>query len=196
MRVFTQSNLNHTMPSDATWMPCVCTQAVAHVAAAVQPLLITHIAAVQHYQHSLMQLCLQQIVCVGRHTAEKLRQRGFKKIRCYLRAADIEIHAPITWLCGDHHARNFAEDPQVTTIQTYRSTLHTDNIQTLLQMNPQHIHVYSAAVLAQLQTRTWPHTQLHTVPSAPAQKNLWRSVCEFDPNLPQDAAQALKQLMH
>ena len=103
MRVYTQSNVNHTMPDRAIWLPCITTEPVEHVAAVAQPLLITHIAALQHYQHPITELLCQQILCVGRHTAERLRGWGFEKIHCYLRAEEIEILQPTTWLRGDHY---------------------------------------------------------------------------------------------
>lgn len=196
MRVFTQSNVNHTIPDGDIWLPCVTTEAVAHEAAVDQPMLITHIAAIQHYQHSLTALLSQHITCVGRHTAERLREMGFKKMRCCLSAAEVTITQPTTWLRGEIFHRDFSQESDVTTIQTYRSRLHQKNIQQLMQWNPQQIYVYSAQVLQQLEQRSWPHTQLYTVPSAPAQENLWQSVTEFDPNLPQTAAQALKQLIN
>lgn len=195
MRVFTQSNVNHTIPDGCMWMPCITTEAVAHVAAVAQPLLITHIAALQHYQHAITELLNQPIQCVGRHTAERLRHMGFSRIRCRLRAEDVLINAATTWLRGDHFARNFAEDHRVTEIQTYHSVLNQTNIDRLLRMQPLSVHVYSRAVLQALQVRSWPHTDLYRVRSAPAQENLWQSVTEFDPNLPQTSAQALKQLI-
>lgn len=182
MRVYTQSNVNHTMPDRAIWLPCVTTEPVEHVAAVAQPLLITHIAALQHYQHPITELLTQQILCVGRHTAERLRDWGFEKIHCHLRAEEIEILQPTTWLRGDHYARNFAQHPEVTEIQTYQSLLNHPNIERLRAEEPHSIHVYSAQVLAELQTRAWPHTDLYTVPSAPAAENLWRRVTEFDPS--------------
>jgi len=182
MRVYTQSNVNHTIPDKAIWLPCVTTESVAHDPAVAQPLLITHIAALQHYLHPITELLTQPIQCVGRHTAERLRQWGFEKILCYLRAAEIKIHQPTTWLRGDHYARDFAADARVTAIQTYQSTLNHSNIQKLLSTDPDSIHVYSAKVLAQLQARSWPHTTLYTVPSAPADENLWQRVLQFDPS--------------
>ena len=59
MRVFTQSNVNHTIPDGDIWLPCITTESVAHDPAVAQPLLITHIAAIQHYQHSLTELLNQ-----------------------------------------------------------------------------------------------------------------------------------------
>jgi uroporphyrinogen-III synthase len=182
MRVYTQSNVNHTIPDRAIWLPCITTESVAHDPAQAQPVLITHIAALQHYQHSLTELLSQPILCVGRHTAERLRECGFEKILCHLRAAEIEIHQPTTWLRGDHWARNFAQHPEVTEIQTYRSVLNHHNIEKLRSQDPDSIHVYSAQVLAELQNRAWPHTELYTVPSAPAAENLWRSVTLFEPS--------------
>jgi hypothetical protein len=194
MRVYTQSNVNHTIPDQAQWLPCITTQSVAHDPAVVQPLLITHIAAIQHYQHAITALLNQPIQCVGRHTAERLRDMGFEHIRCRLRAADVRIDSATTWLRGEIFHRDFSKEPNVTTVQTYRSVLHQKNIQQLMQWNPEQIYVYSAQVLQQLEQRSWPHTDLYRVRSAHAQENLWQSVTEFNPNLPQDAAQALKLL--
>jgi hypothetical protein len=175
-------------------MPCISTEAVTHVAAVTEPILITHIAAMQHYQHSITPLLNQPIQCVGRHTAERLRAMGFSNIRCRLRAQDVVINSATTWLRGDQFARNFCELDLVTEIQTYHSVLNHAMIEKLIHMQPSSVHVYSHAVLQALQVRSWPHTDLYRVRSAPAQENLWQSVTEFDPNLPQDAAQALKQL--
>ena len=194
MRVYTQSNVNHTIPDGDIWLPCITTEAVAHVAAVTQPLLITHIAAIQHYQHAITELLHLPIQCVGRHTAERLRHMGFSHIRCRLRAEDVQIDSATTWLRGNQFARNFAENNLVTQIQTYHSVLNHANIDRLLNMQPESVHVYSHAVLQALQVKSWPHTDLYRVRSAPAQENLWQSVTEFDPNLPHDAAQALKQL--
>jgi hypothetical protein len=194
MRVYTQSNVNHTIPDQAQWLPCITTQSVAHDPAVVQPMLITHIAAIQHYQHAITALLNQPIQCVGRHTAERLRDMGFEHIRCRLRAADVRIDSATTWLRGEIFHRDFSKESNITTIQTYHSVLHHANIEKLLSMQPHSVHVYSAAVLQVLQTRSWPHTTLYTVPSAPADKNLWHTVTEFDPNLAQDAAPAEKLL--
>jgi hypothetical protein len=194
MRVFTQSNVNHTIPDGDIWLPCVTTESVAHTPVVVESTLITHIAAIQHYGYPLTELLPYHITCVGRHTAERLREMGFKKIRCALTAAEVTLVQPTTWLRGEIFHRDFSKEPNVTTVQTYRSVLHQKNIQQLMQWNPEQIYVYSAQVLQQLEQRSWPHTQLYTVPSAPAQKNLWHTVTEFNPNLPQDAAQALKLL--
>jgi hypothetical protein len=119
---------------------------------------------------------------------------GFSHIRCRLRAEDVQIDSATTWLRGNQFARNFAEDPRVTQIQTYHSVLNHANIDRLLHMQPLSVHVYSRAVLQALEVRSWPHTDLYRVRSAPAQESLWQSVTEFDANLPQDAAQALQQL--
>ena len=194
MRVYTQSNVNHTIPDGDIWMPCISTEAVTHVAAVTQPILITHIAAMQHYQHAITPLLNQPMQCVGRHTAERLRAMGFTHIRCRLRAQDVVINSATTWLRGDQFARNFAELDLVTEIQTYHSVLNHAMIEKLIHMQPRSVHVYSDAVLQALQVRSWPHTDLYRVRSAHAQENLWHTVTEFDPNLPQDAAQALKLL--
>lgn len=196
MIVYTQSNMNHSMPAGDIWLPCVTTEAVPHSPATDDALLITHIAAMQHYQHAVQDLLPKHITCVGRHTAERLREMGFKKMQCSLRAADVKITQATTWLRGEIFHRDFSQEPSVNSIQTYRSCLDHEHIQQLMQWNPEQIYVYSAQVLQQLQQRYWPHTKLLTVPSAPADKNLWQSVTEFDPNLPQDAALALKQLQH
>ena len=196
MIVYTQSNKNHSMPEGHIWLPCVTTATVPHSPVMAEALLITHIAAIQHYQHAVQDLLTTHITCVGRLTAERLREMGFKKIQCCLRAADVRITQPTTWLRGEIFHRDFSLEPSVHHIQTYRSVLHEDNIQQLMQWNPTQIYVYSAQVLQLLQQREWPHTQLFTVPSAPAQKNLWHTVTEFDPNVPQDAALALQQLQH
>lgn len=182
MRVFTQSNVNHTIPDGDIWLPCVTTESVEHDPAVAQSLLITHIAAIQHYQYPLTELLGHHITCVGRHTAERLREMGFKKMRCCLSAAEVTITQPTTWLRGEIFHRDFSQEPNITTIQTYRSRLHEKNIQQLMQWNPEQIHVYSAQVLQQLEQRSWPHTNLLTVPSAPASENLWHTVQLFDPN--------------
>ena len=182
MQVYTQATVNQTLPTGALWWPCVITESVPHSAAQQQPLLITHIAAMQHYAHDRSVLMDQLIICVGRHTAERLRDMGFTKIRCWLKAAEVRISQQVTWLRGEHIARDFSEDALVSQIQTYRSVLNHHNIEKLLQSEPHSIHVYSAQVLTALQTRSWPHTTLHTVPSAPADENLWQDVQQFDPN--------------
>jgi hypothetical protein len=162
----------------------VITESVPHSAAQQQPLLITHIAAMQHYAHDRSVLLDQLIICVGRHTAERLRDMGFTKIRCWLKASEVRISQQVTWLRGEHVARDFSEDAFVSQIQTYRSALNQQNIEKLLSSDPHSIHVYSAQVLTALQTRSWPHTTLYTVPSAPADENLWHTVLQFDPSDP------------
>ena len=156
MQIYTQIVRPSELDEDDLWIPCLKTFPVKHLPAAEQPLIITHIEAINHYAHSINKLTDQKVYAVGAKTYDRLVEAGFaeKNIHWRHRADELKFAnkttGPITWLRGDKYARDFSAIPQVTTIQTYESKPDPDAIRQILKLEPDVIHVYSDAVLKAL----------------------------------------------
>ena len=61
MQVYTQIVRPQELDEDDLWIPCLTTATVKHSPAEQQPLIITHIEAINHYEHSLDKLLEQKV---------------------------------------------------------------------------------------------------------------------------------------
>jgi hypothetical protein len=189
MQVYTQIHRPSELNEDDVWIPCLKTFTVDHPPAPAQPLIITHIESINHYQHSLDPLLAQKVYAVGAKTYDRLVAVGFeaKNIHWRHQADDLKLIreqlGPLTWLRGDKFSKDFSQVPEVTTIQTYQSQPDPNAIRQILKLEPDVIHVYSDAVLKELEIRSWCHTQLRHVQSADPDHSLWLKCDQFDPNV-------------
>lgn len=186
MIVYTQITDPGKLEEGAIWLPCLQSHHVDHPSAPPGPLLFTHLEALHNYQHSLEGFKDQPVYTVGHRSWDRLHAKGFAKINWYHSAADIHIVgkdlAPLTWLCGDSHARDFSNYDGVTKIQTYQTELHIPNCNQLAELNPAHLYVYSKKVMHHLQNiRAWPETILHHTPSCEPEEKLWKRTESFNP---------------
>jgi len=189
MQIYTQIVRPSELDEDDLWIPCLKTFPVKHSPAAEQPLIITHIEAINHYAHSINKLLEQKVYAVGAKTYDRLVEAGFaeKNIHWRHRADELKLRSkeigPVTWLRGDKYARDFSHLPECTVIQTYESKPDPDAIRQILKLEPDVIHVYSDAVLKELEIRNWSHTKLRHVTSADPDKSLWLDCESFDPSV-------------
>ena len=72
--------------------------------------------------------------------------------------------------------------PGATNLVTAAALAHVNRLPVLLLPGDTFNSRAPDPVLQQLEQRSWPHTNLLTVPSAPASENLWHTVQLFDPN--------------
>lgn len=189
MRVHTQINEPENLALDSVWLPCLQTCTVDHPPAVKQTVLLTHVEAINHYQHSLNDLLEEKIHCVGARTYDHLKAKGFAHVQWYTSAEDIRVIqknlAPLTWLRGDSINRNFGAIAGVTTIQTYSSQLHIPNCNRVVTMKPTELWVYSDRVLQHLQTLQydWSHTVLKHTRSCTVNEAQWHHTEQFDPSI-------------
>lgn len=189
MQVYTQIVRPQELDEDDLWIPCLTTATVKHSPAEQQPLIITHIEAINHYEHSLDKLLEQKVYAVGSKTYDRLVEAGFAENNIHWRhnANDLKLRSkntgPLTWLHGDKYARDFGAIPEVTAIQTYESKPSDTAIKQILKLEPDVIHVYSDAVLKELEIRNWSHTKLKHVASAEPDNSVWLDCESFDPNV-------------
>ena len=93
--------------------------------------------------------------------------------------------APLTWLCGDSHARDFSSYEGVDKLQTYHTELHIPNCNELAEENPAHLYVYSPKVLRHLESnKKWGDTILHYTPSCEPDHVIWKRMESFNPSTP------------
>lgn len=186
MIVYTQITDPGELEEGARWLPCLQSHHVEHEPAVTGPLLFTHMEALNNYQHSLENFKSEPVHSVGSKSWERLNAKGFTKIHWYESAKDVPIVskdlAPLTWLCGDSHARDFSTYPGVTKIQTYQTELHIPNCNVLAEMSPAHLYVYSHKVLEHLENiKDWEDTILHYTPSCDPKHKKWKRTEEFNP---------------
>jgi len=175
------------LPTDHVWVPALLTRVVEHEPIVPQNILLTHIKAMQHYQHDLQPLLAHRVFCVGNHTAQQLRSMGFQDVTEYASANLVTMVqdqiTPCVWLRGDKSHRDFSVHEGVHSVQTYRSYLNESAIAQIFLQDPSEMYVYSNTVLTALQKRSWPNTHLrHTAHCVP-NRTLWQIVSEFDPNV-------------
>ena len=94
MNVYTQLN-KPSLDDNEQWFPCLTTVPILdHIEAKVQPLLVTHIDAVKHYQHNPGPLLDQIVHCIGPRTYDRLVDLGFTNVHMYgLKAEDIKMNS-------------------------------------------------------------------------------------------------------
>jgi len=189
MQVYTQIVRPQELDEDDLWIPCLTTATVKHSPAEKQPLIVTHIEAINHYEHSLTKLLEQKVFAVGSKTYDRLVEAGFAtdNIHWRHRADELKLRAknigPMTWLHGDKYARDFGKVQFVDDVQTYESRPDKDAVKQVLKMDPDEIYVYSDAVLKELEVRNWSHTKLKCANSCTPDKTLWLDCVTFDPNV-------------
>lgn len=186
MIVYTQITDPGSLEEGARWLPCLQSHHVEHEQAPEGPLLFTHLEALNNYQHSLEPHLTENVYTVGNRSWDRLNAKGFKHIHWYESAKDIPIVskdlAPLTWLRGDSHARDFSNYSGVTTIQTYQTELHIPNCNELAELTPAHLYVYSAKVMTHLENiKDWSDTILHYTPSCDPKHKKWKRTEEFNP---------------
>ena len=176
MNIYTQINQPKDIKPGDIWLPCLVTKPKEHRQAWQQPLLVTHIDAVKHYEYDIVPLLDQHVHCIGPKTYDRLKDMGFTNVSLHgLYAEDIRINnmpiTPCTWLHGDRYSKDFSKFTGVTAIQTYTTSLNEaslSEIQKMVTANniPEKIFVYSSLVAERLQTfGAWPKTELHHVES-------------------------------
>ena len=106
MVIYTQITKPEDLPEEALWLPGLQTESVKHRKAWKQPLLVTHIDSIKHYDYDITELLNEKIYCVGPKTYDRLVAMGFTKVEMHgLVAGDIKINShpltPCTWLHGD-----------------------------------------------------------------------------------------------
>ena len=189
MIVYTQRQDPGPLEEGARWLPCLQSHHVEHTAARKGPLLITHMEALNNYQHSLEPFLDEPIYSVGNKSWDRLNAKGFKNINWYETSKDIPMVAkslaPLTWLCGDSHARDFSSYDGVDQLQTYHTELHIPNCNELAEQNPAHLYVYSRKVLSHLESiKKWRDTILHYTPSCEPDHVIWKRMESFNPSTP------------
>jgi hypothetical protein len=190
MVIYTQITKPESLPEDAMWYPGLQTETIKHRKAWKQPLLVTHIESVKHYEYDFTDLLNEKVYCIGPKTYDRLVDMGFTKIEMHgLVASDIKINShpltPCTWLHGDKFAKDFGKSAGVTAIQTYKSSLHESSLQNIITMqNNYHyrnasLYVYSPQVLEALQNGcTW---KLFHTESCTPNPDKWSAIKSFYP---------------
>jgi len=191
MKIFTQINRpDRGLRDDDVWLPCLSTSTVEHVKAQKQPLIVTHISAIDHYEFDLDELFDQPVHCVGPVTRDRLRERGFQTVQLHgFRAEDIKPNTPATWLHGDRYTVDFSERTGITGIQTYETRLRKESLDRVVAVinagSPAEIHCYSKRVVDYLedseQALDLSKVVLYHTTSCSPTANRWRSVVEFYP---------------
>ncbi|SVC84332.1 uncharacterized protein METZ01_LOCUS337186, partial [marine metagenome] len=54
--IYTQITKPDCLPFDALWLSCLKTETVKHLKAWKQPLIVTHIEAIRHYEYDYIEL--------------------------------------------------------------------------------------------------------------------------------------------
>lgn len=191
MNVYTQLNEPKSLADGDIWLPCLTTTPVEHRQSWVQPLLITHIDAINHYQYDIVPLLDQNVHCIGPFTYDRLQDIGFTNVQLHgLKADDIKINSmpitPCTWLHGDRWSKDFAQFDGVTAIQTYNTSLNEESLSKVTAMvttgkAPSKIYVYSNMVCQALQKFMWAHTELVHVESCDVDNSKWLTTKSFYP---------------
>ncbi|SVC46839.1 uncharacterized protein METZ01_LOCUS299693, partial [marine metagenome] len=169
MKLYTQINRPQDLSSDSLWLPCLQTETVSHRKAWKQPLLVTHIEPIRHYEHDIVELLNEKVYCIGGRTYDRLCEMGFTNVEMHgMVAEDIKLRSraltPCTWLHGDKFAKDFSKVEGVTAIQTYKSSLNETSLNKILTAeigSLREIWVYSSRVLEALEVKSFPQVTIH-----------------------------------
>jgi len=166
------------------WLPCLETETVKHIRAHKQPLVLTHIEPIKHYEHDISELLGERVYCIGGRTFSRLLQMGF--INAWIfgpYAKDMIINSPCTWFHGDKYARDFSQMSGVTAIQTYRSSVNKESLEKILTMEDTSVslYVYSSKVLETLEVKSYPTWTLYHTKSCKPNPELWLETKSFYP---------------
>lgn len=195
MKIFTQINKpDNGLNDDEIWLPCLSTNTVKHIKAWKQPLIITHISAIDHYEFDLNELFNQPVHCIGPVTYNRLKEYGFQDVHLHgFKAEDIKLNtkpiAPATWLHGDRYTKDFSKFTGITGIQTYETSLFKESLDKVVNMiksgSLDEIHIYSKMVVDYLedaeQELDLSKVALYHTESCNPTANYWKSVKEFYP---------------
>ena len=193
--IYTQITEPNNLPFDTVWLPCLKTETVKHLKAWKQPIIITHIEAIKHYEYDYTELLDQYVYCIGNRTSDRLKEMNFTKVEMQgLFAKDIQIDSrpltPCTWLHGNKYSRDFSKYVGVTAIQTYTSSLNEESLKTIYNFKNvflskiRNIYVYSNQVLKALEEIHLPEVILHYTESCKPNSNLWAKTKSFYPKDP------------
>jgi len=194
MNVYTQLN-KPSLDDNEQWFPCLTTVPILdHVEAKVQPLLVTHIDAVKHYQHNPGPLLDQIVHCIGPRTYDRLVDLGFTNVHMYgLKAEDIKMNSgkitEATWLHGNRYQKDFSTFDGITALQTFTTAINRESLHKLVTIAKRitSLYVYSSLVLKAFEDITntlpghWSHIKLHHVDSCEPTKDKWLSTTNFYP---------------
>ena len=189
MKLYTQINKPKDLESDSLWLPCLKTETITHRKAWKQPLLLTHIEPIKHYDHNIVELLNERVYCIGGRTYDRLKEMGFVNVEMHgLYAEDIKLTSraltPCTWLHGDKFKRDFSKAVGVTAIQTYKSSLHEASLNRILTeefVSLSEIWVYSSRVLEALETKSFPQATIHHTESCYPNPEKWKKLTQFYP---------------
>ena len=189
MKLYTQINRPQDLPSDSLWLPCLQTETVSHRKAWKQPLLVTHIEPIRHYEHDIVELLNEKVYCIGGRTYDRLCEMGFTNVEMHgMVAEDIKLRSraltPCTWLHGDKFAKDFSKVEGVTAIQTYKSSLNETSLNKILTAeigSLREIWVYSSRVLEALEVKSFPQVTIHHTESCSPTPTKWAGQIPFYP---------------
>ena len=189
MNVYTQLN-KPSLDANSKWFPCLITEPTAdQIVAPDQPLLVTHIDCVRHYQHNMKSLLDQTVHCIGSITYDRLIEAGFKDVHMHgLVAEDIKMNSNsipdnITWLHGNRYTKDFSKFNGVTAIQTFTTSVNNTSLYKVITTanDITNLFVYSSLVLEELEKHDMANINLHHVASAEPTIEKWKTTTEFYP---------------
>ena len=189
MKLYTQINKPKDLPSDSLWLPCLKTETIPHRKAWKQPLLLTHIEPIKHYEHDIVELLNEKVYCIGGKTYDRLCEMGFTNVEMHgMSAEDIKLNSraltPCTWLHGDKFKKDFNKVLGDTAIQTYISSLEKRSLDKILTGeigSLQELWVYSSLVLEALEVKSFPQVTIHHTESCSPDPEKWASQIQFYP---------------
>lgn len=190
MKLYTQITKPKELPPDSLWLPCLQTETITHRKAWKQPLLLTHIEPIKHYEHNIVELLSEKVYCIGGRTYDRLKEMGFANIEMHgMVSEDIKLRSraltPCTWLHGDKFARDFSKTEGVTAIQTYKSSLNETSLEKILTDvfgSLSEIWVYSSRVLEALEgAKNFSTTTIHHTESCNPNPEKWKKLIQFYP---------------
>ena len=192
MIVYTQINEPNNLKEGEIWLPCLETSPTKHRQSWKQPLSLTHIDAIKHYDYDIVPLLDQVVHCIGPKTYDRLKDMGFTQVHLHgLVAEDIKINqmpiTPCTWLHGDRYSKDFSTYNGVTAIKTFTTSLCEGALSKIKEMvttgkPPSKIFVYSDLVCQALQEfGDWPQTELGLTESCEADSSKWLKTQAFYP---------------
>ena len=189
MNVYTQLN-EPSLDAESKWFPCLITEpTLDQPIAGDQPILVTHIDCVKHYQHDIAPLLEQTVHCIGSITYDRLMEMGFKNLKMHgLVADDIKMNGQaipneVTWLHGNRYSKDFGKFNGVTAIQTFTTSINNTSLYKVITTAKDitNLFVYSSLVLEELEKHDMANIHLHHVASAEPTVEKWKTTTEFYP---------------
>ena len=193
MKVFTQINKPlKGLDDNEIWLPCLATSTVKHTKAWKQPLIITHIAAIENYEFDIVELLNEQVHCIGSNTYDRLTDFGFTNVSMHgLHVEDLKMSqkpiTPCTWLHGDRFTKDFGKFTGVTAIQTYETSLIDSSLDSIVTMcqnrSLDSLYVYSNMTVEALESKEvdWSTVNLFHTDSCKPDLTKWKTIKNFYP---------------